>query len=231
MDKSIYANMQKNYYNSRVTEMHENHSVHDINDDYWNILLKPIDDNDKILKNKFALDFGCGHGRNVRNMLKKNIFKRVDGIDISEENIKYAKENILKETGTETFDLYSNNGIDLNPLKDDEYSFIMSTIVLQHICVYETRLNILKEFYRIMKKNGILSFQMGFGDGHPKTANYYDNVYDATSTNSGYDVKLVNPENEIVKDLNMIGFKDIEYVIRNSHSDRHNQWIFIKCKK
>jgi predicted SAM-dependent methyltransferase len=74
----------------------------------------------------------------------------------------------------------------------------MSTIVLQHICVYEIRYNYLKEFYRLLKNDGILSIQMGYGDGHPNTRNYYDNYYDASTTNSGCDVKVTNPE-EIIK--------------------------------
>jgi hypothetical protein len=56
---------------------------------------------------------------------------------------------------------------------------------------------------------------MGFGNKKPGTVKYYENYYDATSTNSGCDVRVEDP-NDLINDLDNIGFKNITYQIRNS---------------
>ena len=105
----------------------------------------------------------------------------------------------------------------------------MSTIVLQHIAVYDIRFQYLREFFRIMKPGGLLSFQMGFGEGYGK-AGYYDNHYHAESTNSAHDTLVTSPE-QIQGDLEQIGFVDFEYAIRPSFDDGHPYWIFAKANK
>lgn len=225
-----YTFMQRNHYDNegRTGNMNrENHMFHNDNPDYWNILTN--DTKDDSFKNKIGLDFGCGCGRNVMNLIER--FKRMDGVDISSELIKTCKENLsIMGYDSERTSFYTCDGISLNIFDDNTYDFIMSTIVLQHICVYEIRYNYLKEFYRILKNGGMISIQMGYGDGHGNTRNYYDNYYDAQSTNSGCDVKISNPE-QIIKDLVDIGFVDVTYHLRPPYSDTHSQWIYVKAFK
>ncbi len=182
-----------------------------------------------MFKNKVGLDFGCGCGRNVINIVDR--FKRMDGVDISQELVQQCIKN-LNQYGYDDnkTSFYVCNGISLDICKPESYDFIMSTIVLQHICVYEIRYNYLAEFYRILKPGGMISIQMGFGDGHPNTRDYYENFYDADTTNGSCDVKVDNPE-QIIKDLSDIGFTYIEYLIRSSYSDLHNNWIYVKAYK
>lgn len=107
----------------------------------------------------------------------------------------------------------------------------MSTIVLQHIPVYDIQRTILEDFYRVMRKDGILSFQMGYGIGRQApTADYYDNIYDATGTNSEYDCRVTD-QRQVVDDLRDIGFEDITTTIRPSFDDNHTEWIYIKAYK
>ena len=180
-------------------------------------------------KNKFGLDFGCGCGRNVINLIER--FERMDGVDISSELIATCKQNLSQRGyGEDRTIFYTYDGISLSVIPSNLYDFVMSTIVLQHICVYEIRYNYFKEFYRVLKPNGLLSFQMGYGAGHPCTKNYYENFYVAKTTNTGCDVAVSNPE-QIIKDLDEIGFKNITYFIRPSFSDVHNQWIYVKAIK
>ena len=184
-----------------------NHREHDKNNDYWEILLKPMFENHF----DYVLDFGCGHGRNISNILKNSSCLRCDGVDISSENIKYTEKNLNKEIEDKNrYKLYVNNGIDIKIIDNDSYNFIVSTIVFQHICVYEIRYNLLKDIYRILKQDGIFSFQMGFGFGHKAAADYYDNIYDAEGTNSLYDVRVEKSE-YIENDLKNIGYKNISF--------------------
>ena len=138
----------------------ENHMFHNNNPDYWDILVKETEGgfNDKI-----GLDFGCGCGRNVINL--KDRFRRMDGVDISQYLIDQAAEN----TGGNS-KWFVCNGIDLSCIESNQYEFLMSTITLQHIVVYDIRYNYLKEFYRVLKPGGLLSIQMVYQNG---TVGYY----------------------------------------------------------
>lgn len=205
-----------------------NHEQHNSNPDYWGILLKDIKGN---YDNRVGLDFGCGKGRNVTNMLTLSDWKHVDGIDISTGNIQYCKD-VYKDQPSA---FYANSGKDLQPLLSNTYDFVMSTIVFQHICVHELRMSLMRDIYRVMKSGGIFSFQMGYGDmnfkGDAVPHEYYANNYDAANSNGTFDVRVTDEE-FLRKDLEEIGFRDIEFSITNSWEDGgHLQWIYTRCKK
>ena len=73
MENNNYTQMQKSSYNMGTS----NHLEHNDNPDYWDILLGDLKDKNK-WKNKKALDFACGKGRNVINMLSLCDWERVD---------------------------------------------------------------------------------------------------------------------------------------------------------
>lgn len=236
MDKMIdennkYTLMQRRVYSQENNRMSKtNHRHHDNNPDYYNILLREPKLNPEKYKDCVALDFGCGCGRNVDNLLKLAEWNRVDGIDISKENIEYCNK-YLKQLGysSEKFKFYTNNGVDVRDLKNDEYDYIISTIVFQHICVHEIRYSLLKDLFRTLKSGGIFSLQVAL-DKTPSSVSYYENFYDAQNTNSKADFALENPE-YMEKDLIEIGFNIDEYIIRNSYSDKHEKWIYWKLSK
>lgn len=118
-----------------------NHDVHNNNPDYWDILLQPLRDHPERYRDSLALDFGCGRGRNIFNLISFGLFERVDGVDISHSNIDYLRRNYSYLNSN----FYKNNGLDLNFIESNQYEFIMSTIVLQHIPVFEIRDSILRE--------------------------------------------------------------------------------------
>jgi len=225
-----YTIMQKRYYdNEGITgNMNkQNHMQHNTNPDYWNILVKDTENNKYI--NKVGLDFACGCGRNVLNLY--NRFRRMDGVDMSPELIKTCNDNFKKrEIPLDKYNFVTCNGVSLDVIQDNTYDFIMSTIALQHICVHDIRFNYFKEFFRVMKSGGVLSFQMGFGTKHPNTRDYYDNYYDATGTNSACDVRVTDP-NDIINELKSIGFYNISYTIRQVPQYSHGQWIYVRAEK
>lgn len=226
-----YTKMQKEYYESTADLMAEtDHEHHNKNPDYWNYLLFHVIDTN-VWDGKKALDLGCGTGRNIMNLLKKTAhWSRVDGVDISKNNIDHVLARLKEEKWPkDKCNLYVSNGVDLSGIEDNTYDFIMSTIVLQHIAVHEIRYNLLKEVYRVLKPGGMISFQMGFGEGYGK-AEYTENAYNAKGTNTVHDVIVRRPE-QIQKDLDQIGFKSFDYCIRPSFSDGHPQWIFFTAKK
>ena len=225
-----YTEMQKKFYGKdKAKQMASvDHRHHSANPDYWAVLLKPILRDTDYWEGKKALDFGCGTGRNMRNLISISEWKRVDGVDISRENLKHAKRLLGKDY--DNFKTYLNNGIDLSCLPENEYDFVMSTIALQHIAVYEIRYSLLQGMFKAMKSGGILSFQMGYGDNGYGKADYYANDYEAQGTNSKHDVMITDPE-QVISDLVNIGFENISSVISDSYSDGHPNWIFFNAKK
>jgi len=210
-----YKDMQKDFYNKESANMRGiDHKFHSGNPNYWNILLPPEGTGS-------VLDFGCGTGRSVGHLLELGY--DAEGCDISSENIDYCR-------GEYPVKFYVTDGVSLNGVPSNKYDLVVSTITLQHICVYEIRLAILKDIFRVLKKGGRLSFQMGYGNGHPNSVGYYDNHYEAEGTNGGEDVEILDYKN-LVKDLEQIGFENIQHKIRDSFEDSHPKWIFIKCGK
>ena len=221
-----YTNMQKKQYFAGTT----NHEPHNNNKDYWDILLGDLK-NKKSWQGKNGLDFACGRGRNVTNMLSLSDWNRVDGVDISYGNIEHNTKTYLGQNSN----WYCNNGVDVSDLKDDEYDFIMSTIALQHIPVYDIRKSLITDLLRVLKPGGLFSFQMGFGEGLDspigRRSAYYDNYYDATGTNSLHDVRIHN-ESDVIDDLTKIGYINITTQIRESYlDDGHTHWIYVKAYK
>ena len=221
-----YTHMQKGAYAAGTS----NHLEHNNNPNYWDILLSDLKDKSK-WDGKVGLDFACGKGRNVTNMLSLCDWERVDGIDISSANIQYCNNTYKGQNSN----WYCNNGVDVSDLNDNEYDFIMSTIALQHIPVYDIRKSLISDLLRTLKPGGLFSFQMGYGEGlesplGPRSS-YYANTYDAHGTNSHHDVRVHN-ESDVIEDLTNIGYTNITTEVRESYSDSgHTHWIYVKAYK
>lgn len=234
MSQSKYTAMQKTQYEAEASiwsPTNRNPVVgvfdkHNKWQDYDDFLFKGIDTTGKI-----ALEFGCGPGRNIVKFNEK--FIQIDGVDISSNNLVRAKEWLEVNNINKNINLKVNNGTDISCIETDNYyDIVFSTICLQHICVYDIRFSLLKDFYRVLKYGGKLCVQMGYGlNPEKRTAAYHDNYYDATGTNGAYDVR-VESTNQIKEDLEKIGFKNFDYDIRPvGPGDNHPNWIFFRAEK
>lgn len=190
--------------------------------DYDEYLFPKID-----TSNMLALEYGCGPGRNLIKFNEK--FKRIDGVDIAEINLLNARTN-LANYGIEDYNLFLTSG-DNVPTLNESYDIVFSVICLQHICVHEIRMKIMADIYRVLKNGGYFCFQMGFGKQRMNSVSYYDNFYDAPVTNGLMDTRIEDEE-YLIKDLEKIGFKDIEYNIRSvGPGDLHPNWIWVQAQK
>ena len=182
-----------------------------------------------------------------------------DPREVKEENGRRFADAVRWSQENDTFDvecpttpytkLYVSSGLDCGSAPSNHYDLVFSTIVLQHICVHSIRYSIMTDVHRILAPNGIFSFQMGF-DGKPeeqmplgkswlpthppkieKQALYYDNNTDASATNSDADVRVTDPQ-EVIADLEKIGFRDVTYKITYSWQDNaHEYWIWFQARK
>mgnify|MGYP003661596503 CR=1 FL=1 len=198
-----------------------NHKEHDLDPDYWNILLGPVKSDPDKYGSGTALDFGCGCGRNIRNLLSLARFSRVDGCDISTSNAAYAGKYInnlfpyrQEPHRTKTWE---TNGWDLGPVEDESYNFIMSHVVFQHIGNHQVRLNLLTEMFRALKPNGIVSLHfMDLADSVP----YYYNSPDGTQN-----CRVENPE-FLLRELEAIGYYSPVVVSRiDMYSGRRSYFV------
>lgn len=101
-----------------------------------------------------ALDFGCGAGRLTQALA--TYFEEVVGIDIAPSMVTLAKQ--YNRFGARC--IYYLNGTDnLRVFSDQEFHFIYSNIVLQHMRPDYAK-SYIKEFLRVLKLQGVLIFQL-----------------------------------------------------------------------
>ena len=232
LDKNEFSKFQKEFYTAETPTMKiVNHTQHNNNPNYWEILLGDVRSDPEAWKGKSALDFGCGCGRNLLNMSSLASWNNVDGVDISRPNIIETAEFMKKNAPDIKINVFENAGTDLANIVSDSYDFVMSTIVFQHIPVYKIRRSLKKEIFRVMKSGGLFSFQMGAGGRASQPwAKFKDDAVDVKTTNGGHDVSVIDPE-ELVVELKDIGFVDVWYKITEPFDDTHHSWIWVKARK
>ena len=150
---------------------------------------------------KKLLDFGCARGVHSQYFIDKGF--DVYGIDISEEAIKYCKENI-DEDRFKSIDIVDEN-IDLYEVFGCKFDVIFANHVLY--CFDNDDLQkILEKFNSILNEDGIVIFTM-------MTTNcYYYNFID--NEKSKFELKRVELDRNGIKDEYFINFTNNEVDLR-----------------
>lgn len=228
-----YAAMQHRFYNQDAAGWTVNNrdavvGTFDAHNSWgqYSHLFSGMDD----LKGKRVLDFGCGPGRNLVKYAKT--FGRIDGVDISEVNLEKARVWIEHNgLAAADFSMYQCNGMDLSDIPSDTYDIVMSTICMQHICVYDIRYGLLKEFLRVLKPGGCITIQMGYGGKRPGSVDYYANNVTAGTTNGHCDNRVEDPA-QLRGDVEKIGYVNFSHVIADcGPGDLHDNWIYFRAFK
>jgi ubiquinone/menaquinone biosynthesis C-methylase UbiE len=100
------------------------------------------------LQNKNVLDIGCGFGWFELNALNRGI-KKITGTEISEDDLKTAKENVINEK----VDFKVASALDL-PFEDNSFDTVVSWEVIEHI-PKNTEDKMFSEVKRVLKPNGV----------------------------------------------------------------------------
>jgi ubiquinone/menaquinone biosynthesis C-methylase UbiE len=101
------------------------------------------------------VEIGCGIGRLTRHFARR--FKEVHGIDVSEEMIKRARENLSE---SKNVSLHVGNGHDLSCFEDGSFDFVFSYITFQHIPIVAITLKYIREVGRVLRNGGHFYFQV-----------------------------------------------------------------------
>ena len=244
-----YAKMSKRFMNKPFRsplDIVGNYDWHEAYP-YEQFLFNDVSDPNKPLvtdpANAKVIDFGCGPGRMVGRARK--IFGQVDGIDISEYAIEYAREHFQGSK------FYVSSGIDVGDAPENTYDIVFSTIAIQHIPVKTIRTNIIRGLYNILKPGGYLSIQVAFNPDYvagvwsPDTehANYDSDFFNAKATNGHADMVInKNDLDKVQADFGEIfsevklGLSNVSSLYGNLNGHYHapywaTDWLYIQGKK
>ena len=106
------------------------------------------------LKGKKILELGCGGAQCGIAMAKQGA--KVTGIDISEKQLKFAKNLAKKNNVNITF--YKGDIINLKKVKSNSYDIVFSAWALQYV---SNLIKCFKEVNRILRKEGMFVFSFG----------------------------------------------------------------------
>jgi SAM-dependent methyltransferase/uncharacterized coiled-coil protein SlyX len=230
MERAFYADLvaRSNFATEAFTrtdssELVVGSYVHHEGVDYERWLLAGV----SVRRGALALEYGCGPGRMMLRLAPR--FARIDGIDISQEVLDVARRRCATLPSTPR--LLMTDGKSVPDAAEGGYDVAYSVICLQHICVYSVRLQILEGLFRALKPGGLLTFQMGYGPGHARMVDYFEDFVDAPGTNGVADVGVLHP-GELAGDLARIGFSDAAYALTpTGPGDTHGAWIFVRALK
>jgi ubiquinone/menaquinone biosynthesis C-methylase UbiE len=105
-------------------------------------------------KDCVTLEIGIGIGRIARHTAKS--FGELYAVDVSSEMVQRARERLNDVSNCQVFE---NNGNDLSIFPNENFDFVYSVYVFQHL-TREVFRNYLSEIYRVLRPNGLLKFQI-----------------------------------------------------------------------
>ena len=107
-----------------------------------------------------VLEIGCGIGRLLKPLALARRDLKIYGVDVSPEMILQGKKRL---SDYPSITLFKVNGKDLALFENDFFDFIFSYVTFQHIPRGYVQ-ELFKEVNRVIKKNGIFTFQMQWMD-------------------------------------------------------------------
>lgn len=132
--KSNYNKIAKEFAVSRNKKM-------------WPEIVKQVE---KIDKGKRVLDLGCGTGRLLEELIKKDI--EYTGIDNSKELLKIARNNYKKEKVV----FLEDDILSLEKIKNQKFDYIFFIAVLHHLPSKKLRRKALLKIKEKMKEDSVL---------------------------------------------------------------------------
>jgi SAM-dependent methyltransferase len=119
-----------------------------VNDEHFRILLEAVGS----LQGKRVLDFGCGMGQTSRIYAGLGA-ARVDGFDISSENIRVANKN-AKRDGLDDRVFFRHLAAEEIDYPDESFDLVLGKAILHHTDLEKTS----KQLARVLRRGGTAYF-------------------------------------------------------------------------
>ena len=156
-------------------------AIYNANEDFFNYLkINSVNSN--------ILDYGCGIGQSLQEVVKFNP-KKIVGIDISEVSIQKAKDSIQKSNSN--IELLVDN-CEKTKFNDNSFDIIYGSGILHHLDISLC----LKEMYRLLKPGGRFLFIEPLGTN--PLINFYRKL--TPKSRSKDEHPLINDDFELIKE-------------------------------
>lgn len=157
------------------------------------------------------LDFGCGVGRMMEAFAGLG-FRNIDGVDISENMLTHAGSSPALQ-GSQ---FWSTNGHDCGEAPPQSYDLVYSLITMHHICMRQTRIDILRAMHRSLRPGGVVALEFFSYPGAtaarvPRNHATWDMNMTAEDTNSRADVWITADQLGLVYNDLRLFFRDVQF--------------------
>lgn len=157
------------------------------------------------------LDFGCGIGRMMEAFVQLG-FSNIDGVDISERMLGFARQSSALHNSR----FWRTNGHDCGDAPTDHYDLVYSFITMHHICMRQTRIDILRAMHRCLRPGGVVVLEFRGYPGAtshrvPRNHALWTMNMTAEDTNSAADVWITPDQLGHVYDDMRLCFRDIQF--------------------
>lgn len=157
------------------------------------------------------LDFGCGVGRVMEAFVELG-FTHIDGVDISDKMLSYAKRSAHLRGSK----FWLTSGNDCGDAPADSYDFVYSLITMHHICLRQTRIDILRSMQRCLRPGGVIALEFMSYPGATAARVPHNHAtwamnMTAEETNSRADVWITGDQLGQVYDDFRLFFRDIQF--------------------
>ncbi|ARE88289.1 class I SAM-dependent methyltransferase [Clostridium formicaceticum] len=180
---------------------------------------------DHVEKNSKILDYGCGYGRTL-DLLRKNGYLDLFGVDLSEKMIERAKE----ENPSMQYKVIKQNKLGF---EDNSFDAVLLLAVLTCVINNEEQEMIMQEIKRVLKPSGVIYINDFLLNDDERNINRYNkfkdkyNCYGVFELDEGailrhYDEKRIE---ELTKDFHTLGYEKVVYTTMNGNKSNGFNYI------
>jgi len=120
---------------------------------------------DTIPNGSKVIEIGCGNGRNLAYLDKKELMLTLVGVDTSRSFIEITRSKLDPKNSK----VMEASNLDLSEIGDDSFDYTLSVAVIHHFSTVDRRRKAIEELVRITKPGGFIFIEV-WAKNQPKTS-------------------------------------------------------------